>query len=34
VRQKKTGGGGFAHPHAAGQTADFHGFKFYCSKTR
>ena len=22
--QKETGGGGFAHPHAAGQTAKFH----------
>ena len=22
--QQKTGGGGFSHPHAAGQTAEFH----------
>jgi hypothetical protein len=24
---KKTGGGGFAHPHATGQTANFHWLK-------
>ncbi len=28
-RQKETGGGGFAHPHAAGQTAKFHALNFY-----